>query len=211
MIIDVKYFSPVPNINQNWGYVFHLLIDLHIWSYIITTTTIVYLTKLLMSLGKNITGLYKENYDHVTKCITCSLNSLNYFTGNWYITLPPLLELTWISGSYARPLPAQVERFHRICHNAMVKKLEDNLMIWDIHLNKTFPAIKWIKFSFFCLSRLQSRCSSTNQQYLMYIGDNALKQQHKTFTLTKHIMKEYKRKQVRYADIKKVKNEEFLL
>lgn len=131
------------------------------------------------------------------------------------------LNISHVTTSYYHPQSnAMVERFHRTLLNVIAKKLEDNLTTWDIHLNQKLAAI-----------RFHVNESTTHSPFFLLFGRNvvlpidnilgqrqkyagkdlyqiALEQQHKVFTIAQQIMKQSKRRQARYADMKHGKNEE---
>lgn len=131
------------------------------------------------------------------------------------------LNISHVTTSYYHPQSnAKVERFHRTLHNVMAKKLEDNLTTWDIHLNQTLAAIRFHN----------NESTSCSPFFLLYNRDVvlpidnilrprrkyavedlhqiALENQYKAFTIAQRIMKQSKRRQARYADMKHGKSEE---
>lgn len=131
------------------------------------------------------------------------------------------LNVSHVTTSYYHPQSnAKVERFHRTLHNVMAKKLEDNLTTWDIHLNQTLAVIgfhnnKTTSCSpFFLLYNRDVVLPIYNilRPRRKYAGGDlhqiALENQHKAFTIAQRIMKQSKRRQARYADMKHGKTEE---
>ncbi|MCG8033371.1 MAG: DDE-type integrase/transposase/recombinase [Candidatus Thiodiazotropha taylori] len=109
---------------------------------------------------------------------------------------------------------SKVERFHRVLHDVLAKKLKDNVTSWDQFLNQALAAIRFnvsesSKFSPFFL--LYNRDVVLPLDHLLkprrkYVGEDAhqiaLEQQHKSFVLVHKHLKRARKRQKKYADRK---------
>ena len=101
-----------------------------------------------------------------------------------------------------------MERFHRVLHDILAKKLKDNVNTWDLYLNQALAAIRFnvstsSKFSpFFLLYNRDVVLPIVNilKPRRKYTGEDlhkiALEQQRKSF------VKRARKRQVKYADRK---------
>ena len=109
---------------------------------------------------------------------------------------------------------SKVERFHRVLHDILAKKLKDNVNTWDLYLNQALAAIRFnvstsSKFSpFFLLYNRDVVLPIDNilKPRRKYTGEDlhkiALEQQHKSFVLVHKHLKRARKKQAKYADRK---------
>ena len=109
---------------------------------------------------------------------------------------------------------SKVERFHRVLHDILAKKLKDNVNTWDLYLNQALAAIRFnvstsSKFSpFFLLYNRDVVLPIDNilKPRRKYTGEDlhkiALEQQHNSFVLVHKHLKRARKKQAKYADRK---------
>ena len=107
---------------------------------------------------------------------------------------------------------AKVERFHRILHDILAKKVADNPQTWDLNLNQALAAIRFnvsesLKFSPFYL--LYNRdvvlpVDNILKPRRKYLGEDyhqtVLQEQHKAFVSVRNHLKKAKKRQAKYAD-----------
>ena len=104
---------------------------------------------------------------------------------------------------------AKVERFHRTLHDIMSKKMEGDLMTWDMHLNQTLSAIRisvaettrHSPFFLMCNRDPVMAVDNILRPRRKYLGEEhhrvALENQYKTFTQVYRRMKKNKTKKNR--------------
>lgn len=113
---------------------------------------------------------------------------------------------------------SKIEKFHATLHDTLSKKLQDDLSTWDLYLNQTLAAIRFnvnesINFSsFFLLFNRDAVLPLDNilKPRSKYTGEDmdqiALEQQHKSFVLVHHRLKQAKKRHAKYGD----RNSKFL-
>ena len=106
-----------------------------------------------------------------------------------------------------------MERFHRVLHDILAKKLKDNVNTWDLYLNQAVAAIRFnvstsSKFSpFFLLYNRDVVLPIDNilKPRRKYTGEDLHKialEQHKSFVLVHKHLKRARKRQAKYADRK---------
>ena len=131
------------------------------------------------------------------------------------------LNIHHVKTSFYHPASnSKVERFHRVLHDVLSKKLKNDVTTWDLHLNQALAAIRFnvsesSKFSpFFLLYNRDVVLPLDNilKPRRKYMGENAhqiaLEQQHKSFVLVHKHLKRARKRQKKYAD-RKAKDDHF--
>ena len=107
---------------------------------------------------------------------------------------------------------ANVERFHRILHDILAKKVANDQQTWDMFLNQALAAVRFnvsesSKFSpFFLLYNRDVALPVDNilKPKRKYLGEEshqiALQEQHKSFVAVRNHLKKAKKRQAKYAD-----------
>ena len=111
---------------------------------------------------------------------------------------------------------AKVERFHRILHDVLAKKVADGQQTWDLFLNQALDAVRFnisesSKFlPFFLLYNRDVVLPIDNilQPRRKYVGEEyhqvALQEQHKSFVTVRNYLKKAKKRQANMHDLKGV-------
>ena len=113
---------------------------------------------------------------------------------------------------YHRQSNSKIEKFHATLHDILSKKLQDDLSTWDLYFNQTLAAIRFnvnesTKFSpFFLLFNRDvvlplDKILKPRRKYTCEdMHQIALEQQHKSFVLVHHRLKQAKKRYAKYAD-----------
>ena len=116
------------------------------------------------------------------------------------------MNISHVTTSYYHPQGnSKVERFHRISHYVMSKRVSENVETRDIYLNQVLAAIRFntndSKFSPFCLLYNHNPLLPINNilkpRHRYYRGEPhriGLQQQHKSFVLVHRHLKKAKKK-----------------